>query len=105
MNVAELTSVLRPRILENTTLRQPGNIQKNQEPQKAFKEIVTDFVESADAASKAAAAKVEAVVIGDSDNLHDAMAALEESKLNFQLMMEIRNKLLESFKEVQRMSV
>lgn len=105
MNVAELTSVLRPQILENTIIRQPGKIQKDQEPQQTFKEIITDFVESTDAASKAATAKVEAVVMGDSENLYEAMAALEESKLNFQLMMEIRNKLLESFKEVQRMSV
>ena len=49
--------------------------------------------------------KYPQVINGESENLHEAMASLEEASLSFQLMLEIRNKLLESYKEVERMQI
>ena len=45
------------------------------------------------------------ILTGKSEKLHEAMAKVEESKLRFELMIEVRNKLLEGFKEIERMPV
>lgn len=72
---------------------------------KDFGETISDFVQAVDDAQKNASVETADIIQGKSQNLHQAMASLEESRLSFQLMIEIRNKLLESYKEVQRMQV
>ena len=104
-NITKLTTLIQPQQLKPTTVKNSGKAETEKTVNKTFKETVMDFVNATDSAQKTAGAKVESVIMGDSENLHEAMAALEESRLNFQLMMEIRNKLLESFKEIQRMPV
>lgn len=37
--------------------------------------------------------------------LHQAMIAMQEANLSFQLMLEVRNKLLESYQELMRMQI
>lgn len=72
---------------------------------KDFGDTITDFIKSVNQKAKDAGQLSNDVIQGKSQNLHEAMAAMEESGLSFKLMLEIRNKLLESFKEVQRMQV
>jgi flagellar hook-basal body complex protein FliE len=49
--------------------------------------------------------QVARLAAGDTDNLHQVMIALEEAKLSFQLMVQVRNKLLESYQDVLRMQI
>ncbi|MCR6654555.1 MAG: flagellar hook-basal body complex protein FliE [Opitutus sp.] len=53
-------------------------------------------------ASKVATQKV---LLGESENLHGAMIAMQESSIAFGLMVEVRNKLVESYQELMRMQV
>ena len=39
------------------------------------------------------------------DNLHQVMLSLEDAKLSFQLMVQVRNKLLEAYQDILRMQV
>jgi len=48
---------------------------------------------------------VEGMVRGEAVEVHDIMTAAEEAQLAFDLMLEVRNKLLESYQEVMRMQV
>jgi flagellar hook-basal body complex protein FliE len=38
-------------------------------------------------------------------SLHQAMIAMEEASVSFQLMVEVRNRLLESYQELMRMQI
>ena len=49
--------------------------------------------------------KVSAVVTGESNDLHNAMIALEEASISFQLMLEVRNNMLEAYQEINRMNI
>jgi len=49
--------------------------------------------------------EVGKVVTGESEDLHNAMIALEEASVSFQLMLEIRNKMLEAYQEINRMNI
>jgi len=72
---------------------------------KSFGDTMSDFLNVVNQNSKEASSQVADVVKGNSDNLAQAMMTMEESKLSFQLMIEIRTKLLESYQEISRMQV
>lgn len=70
-----------------------------------FGKTISDFIMAVNADQKNASTAVNDVILGKSENLHEAMASLEESRLSFQLMVEVRNKLLEGYKTLERMQV
>lgn len=49
--------------------------------------------------------QVRQLAAGEHDNLHQVMLSLEKAKLGFELMVEVRNKLLEGYQEIMRMQV
>ncbi len=48
---------------------------------------------------------VDALMTGESQDIHRTMVALQEADVSFQLMMQIRNKLVAAYEEIQRMQV
>lgn len=42
---------------------------------------------------------------GQVQNLHEVMIHMEEAKLSFQLLAQVRNRLLDAYQEVMRMQV
>lgn len=50
-------------------------------------------------------AELQGLALGEAQNLHQVMIRLEETKLAFQLMVQVRNRLLEAYQEVMRMQV
>lgn len=59
-------------------------------------------VESKNSAAQAATRKV---LLGDSDQLHQSVIAMQEASVAFSMMVEVRNKLVESYQELMRMQV
>jgi flagellar hook-basal body complex protein FliE len=45
------------------------------------------------------------VLSGQNIPLHQAMLSVEEASVSFQLMVEVRNKLLDSYQELMRMQI
>lgn len=52
-----------------------------------------------------AEAALQDFAAGKSSNIHHVMLALEDAKLSFQLLTQVRNKLLEGYQEVLRMQI
>lgn len=48
---------------------------------------------------------VDALMTGEAQDIHRTMVALQEADVSFQLMMQIRNKLVAAYEEIQRMQV
>ena len=71
----------------------------------SFGDTISNFLDAVNTAQVDAKDSVAKIVTGESENLHEAMAKVEEGKISFELMLEIRNKLLQSFQEIQRMQV
>lgn len=71
----------------------------------SFGKVLNQFIDGVDATQKASELETRKVLMGQSDNLHQAMLASEESKIALQLLVEVRNKLVEGFQEVMRMQV
>ena len=64
-----------------------------------------DAVERVDAAQKEADTQVTAFVAGEQENVHEVMLSMNHAKLSFQLMTEVRNRMLETYQELMRMQV
>ena len=48
---------------------------------------------------------VQRLAAGEPVELHRLMLRLEESRMSFQLMLQVRNRLLEAYQDVMRMQV
>ena len=48
---------------------------------------------------------LQRLATGEVDNLHQVMLSMEEAKLSFQLLVQVRNKLLEAYQDILRMQV
>lgn len=66
---------------------------------------VSQFISDVDAKAKEASRLRAEVVTGNSANLHRAMIASEEASVSFSLLLEMRNKLLETYQELMRLQV
>ena len=70
-----------------------------------FSDTLENLIGEVDGLQKASKQAVNDFVAGKDVNLHEVMAMGEEAQLSFQLLMEIRNKLVEAYHEVSRMQV
>lgn len=48
---------------------------------------------------------VDALMTGQTQDLHRTMVALQQADVSFQLMMQIRNKLVSAYEDIQRMQI
>jgi flagellar hook-basal body complex protein FliE len=73
--------------------------------ESSFANIIGRMVQDVNAKQTASAEAASALLGGQNISLHQAVIAMEEASISFQLMVEVRNKLLESYQELMRMQV
>jgi flagellar hook-basal body complex protein FliE len=54
---------------------------------------------------KAGEQNVQALALGQTDNLHQIMMQGEQTRLAFELMLQVRNKTLDAYQELMRMQI
>jgi flagellar hook-basal body complex protein FliE len=82
-------------------LKNPQSEQKTEGT--SFKDVINKFINDVDQMQKTADQTVKDYASGEITDIHQVMVAAEEANLSFQLMMEVRNRLLESYREIMRM--
>jgi len=70
-----------------------------------FGQMMKKFVNDVDDKLKVSSSEKNKVLTGEATNLHQAMIASQESSISFTLMVELRNKLVESYQELMRAQV
>jgi flagellar hook-basal body complex protein FliE len=74
-------------------------------PTTSFDGLLKTFVGEVNEKQAAARDTVQALLSGQNVSLHQAMIGMEEAAVSFQLMVEVRNRLLESYQELMRMQI
>jgi flagellar hook-basal body complex protein FliE len=74
-------------------------------PGESFGQVIDGLVSAVEAKSAASQAATRKVLLGESDHLHHSIIAMQESSVAFTMMVEMRNKLVESYQELMRMQV
>ena len=71
----------------------------------SFASMLGNLVSDVNAKQNISAQAVSALQSGQTVPLHQAVIAMEEANVSFQLMVEVRNRLLESYQEIMRMQI
>jgi flagellar hook-basal body complex protein FliE len=70
-----------------------------------FGKLIGDLVNDVESTQRNSTRELQRVMTGQVDNLHQSMIAMQEASASFSLMVEVRNKLMESFQQIMRMQV
>ena len=70
-----------------------------------FSSMLGKMVSEVNAKQEVSGQMVNALQSGQNVPLHQAVIGMEEASVSFQLMVEVRNKLLESYQEIMRMQI
>ena len=72
---------------------------------KSFKDFLANSIEEANRMQVEAQQAVNRFATGQTTNQAEVIAAVKHAEVAFQLMMEVRNKLVDAYQEVMRMRV
>lgn len=72
---------------------------------KDFKSILLDSLEEVNRLQKEADQGVQRLISGETDNVAEVFAAANKAGIAFDLLMEIRNKLQDAYRDIQQMRI
>ena len=91
---------------------QTGQVESTQSAQAAgsvqgagFGDVLNQFVGEVNQKQLASSQAVNDLISGKDIPLHQAMITMQEAGVAFQLMVEVRNKLLEGYQDLMRMQI
>lgn len=100
-NLAEVLGAVQPNQVKIGGIADPKAIPDSIRVEKP----VEDFVNWVDNKQHIAQETTFDVLSGKSDNLHQSVLATQEAGIAFTLLLEVRNKLVDGFRELTRMSI
>lgn len=68
-----------------------------------FTSVMKKAIREVNRQQSAADQKIRAQIINGSEDLHEVMLALEKAGLGFKLLIQVRNKLIQAYEEINRM--
>jgi flagellar hook-basal body complex protein FliE len=86
-------------------LTQPFGSGAVQPTSDSFSSMLGQMVSDVNAQQNISAQAVSALQSGQNVPLHQAVIAMEEANISFQLMVEVRNRMLDAYQEIMRMQI
>ncbi len=96
---------LRPLVTHNLLKAYDGVRPKPPEGSGGFAALLEQSVGKTNALQAEASQAVEGAILGRETDVHRVMIAQEEASITFELLMEVRNKLLEAYQQIMQMQV
>ncbi len=102
VNPIDVNAALQP-------IRPPGEVGRGAAAAPAgakdFKSILLDSLNEVNRLQDEADAGVQRLLTGESDNVAEVFAAANKAGIAFDLLMEVRNKLTDAYRDIQQMRV
>ncbi|MFQ5588260.1 MAG: flagellar hook-basal body complex protein FliE [Nitrospiria bacterium] len=98
MNIKPLGQHVNPEL----TSKDLNPLDKNEKP---FIDSLKESLSKVNALQETAAESVNGLASGGEQSLHQTMIAVEKADVSFQLMMQVRNKILSAYEEISRMQI
>lgn len=102
--IAAIQAVGEPQQLAAAGGAQPQAFASGAAP-TAFTDLVSQGLQQVNTQINASQTALQRLALGDTQNLHQVMIGLEESRLSFQLFMQVRNRMLEAYQDIMKMQI
>ena len=79
--------------------------EKDTSPKGSFVDILKDSIGKVNRLQVEADHASQELLLGKDKNIHQVMIAIEEANLSLQLVMQVRNKIINAYEEMMRMQV
>ena len=89
-----------PPLMDRAEIPSPGS-----QGTKGFGEILRGSMNEVNDLQIQADQAIQELAAGESKSLHETMILLEKADISFRLMMQVRNKLLEAYRDIMHMQV
>ena len=76
-----------------------------QNTSESFGSMLNKAITDVNSLQTEAGKAMEKMVTGEASDLHEVMIAVEKARTSFDLLMEIRNKTVDMYREIMRMQV
>lgn len=98
--------VSNPFNLESISSKKLEEDKKDKVDKAQFKSVLSKTIEDVNNTHIVANEKIEGLIRGDEGiNMHDVMLSMQESQMSMQLLIEVRNKLYDCYKELSSVSL
>ena len=91
------------REMQNNGMEMPG-ISGAEGPQ-SFTNVLKNSMDQVNTYQKQADTAIKEMVAGRNKNIHETMLTVERADSSLKLMMQVRNKVLDAYREIMRMQV
>jgi flagellar hook-basal body complex protein FliE len=72
---------------------------------KSFKNILNNAINDVEGRRSDAAKSVEQFLSGNGEDLHSTILATQRAELEFQMFMQVRNKVVSAYQEIMKMQM
>jgi flagellar hook-basal body complex protein FliE len=69
----------------------------------SFSDVLKNAVNSVDQVNDSASAQVNNLLAGGTGDMNNVMIAVEKADVSFQLMMQVRNKIVGAYQDIEKM--
>lgn len=89
-------------LLNNTGMQ---SLEKNIDEKKSFSEVISNAINNVNEKQINADNSIESLIKGDDITMHEVMLSMQESQLSMQLLIEVRNKMVEAYQEINKIQL
>lgn len=75
------------------------------ESRDSFGAVLKDAISKVNNLQTEADRAIEGLARGENKNIHETMIAVEKANLSFNMMLQVRNKILQAYEEIMRTQV
>jgi flagellar hook-basal body complex protein FliE len=71
----------------------------------SFSDILSSAIDHVETSQTNAAQKVDQFLAGEGDDLHSTILATQRADLEFQMLLQVRNKVVSAYQEIMKMQM
>lgn len=81
------------------------NLNVNDSEKVEFSNVLEEVIYKVNESQVIANDKVDMFIKGEDVSMHDVMIAMNEAQMSMQMLLEVRNKVVEAYQEINRLSL
>jgi flagellar hook-basal body complex protein FliE len=71
----------------------------------SFGDMLKDAISTVNNLQKQSDQEIQKIMTGESQDLHTTVIAMQKADISFQMMMQVRNKIVQAYQEIMRTQV